>query len=308
MLQSFDSLLPVFAIIVLGVILRRKLVTDPALWLGAERLAYWVLFPALLAKTLINADLKTGQTGTLATMMVVAVIAYGLLILVLKPLLVRGFGMSLPAYSTIYQVSTRWHGFIALAIVEKLYGDVGISLVAVVLAVMVPIVNIQNVTIVTVLLSDQRPSILRLLKSVFINPMILGSSIGLVVNLLAIPVYQPVLTTLDILGNGALGVGLVLVGTGLRLRAALKPSRDVWIGVILKLILFPMFILGMAMMFGLTGDALAIAIICASVPTAMNGYLLAKELGGDAPLYAAVVTVQTVVSFVTIPVFLSLVT
>ncbi|MEH6728173.1 MAG: AEC family transporter [Hyphomicrobiales bacterium] len=308
MLQSFDSLLPVFAIIVLGVILRRKLVTDPALWLGAERLAYWVLFPALLAKTLINADLKTGQTGTLATMMVVAVIAYGLLILVLKPLLVRGFGMSLPAYSTIYQVSTRWHGFIALAIVEKLYGDAGISLVAVALAVMVPIVNIQNVAIVTVLLSDQRPSILRLLKSVFINPMILGSCIGLVVNLLSIPIYQPVMTTLDILGNGALGVGLVLVGTGLRLRAALKPSRDVWIGVILKLILFPMFILGLAMMFGLTGDALAIAIICASVPTAMNGYLLAKELGGDAPLYAAVVTVQTAVSFVTIPLFLTLVT
>ncbi len=307
MLQSFDSLLPVFAIIVLGVILRRKLVTDPALWLGAERLAYWVLFPALLAKTLINADLKTGQTGTLATMMVVAIIIYGFLILALKPLLVRGLGMSLPAYSTIYQVSTRWHGFIALAIVEKLYGDAGISLVAVALAVMVPIVNIQNVTIVTVLLSDQKPSILRLTKSVFINPMILGSCIGLVINLLSIPIYQPVLTTLDILGNGALGVGLVLVGTGLRLRAALKPSRDVWVGVILKLIVFPVFIIGFAMMFGLTGDALAVATICASVPTAMNGYLLAKELGGDAPLYAAVVTVQTVVSFVTIPLFLSLV-
>lgn len=308
MLQSFDSLLPVFAIIVLGVILRRKLVTDPALWLGAERLAYWVLFPALLAKTLINADLKTGQTGTLATMMIVAIILYGFLILALKPLLVRGFGMSLPAYSTIYQVSTRWHGFIALAIVEKLYGDDGISLVAVALAVMVPIVNIQNVTIVTVLLSDQRPSLLRLTKSVVINPMILGSCIGLVINLLSIPIYQPVMTTLDILGNGALGVGLVLVGTGLRLRAALKPSRDVWVGVILKLIVFPVFIIGLALMFGLTGDALAVAIICASVPTAMNGYLLAKELGGDAPLYAAVVTVQTAVSFVTIPLFLTLVT
>lgn len=307
MLQSFESLLPVFAIIILGVILRRKLVTDPALWLGAERLAFWVLFPALLAKTLINADLKTGQTGTLATMLIVAVVSYGIFMLALKPLLVRGLGMSVPAYSTIYQVATRWNGFIALAIVEKLYGDSGISLVAVALAAMVPILNMQNVTIVTVLLSDQRPSVLRLLKSVFTNPMVLGCAVGLVVNLLSIPIYQPVLTTLDILGSAALGVGLVLVGTGLKLRAALKPSRDAWLGVVLKLIVFPAFVAGLAFAFGLTGEALAIAIICASVPTAMNGYLLAKELGGDAPLYAAVVTIQTVVSFFTIPFFITLV-
>jgi len=305
LLQSFESLLPVFAIIVLGVILRRKLVNDPALWFGAERLAFWVLFPALLAKTLINADLKTGQTGTLATMLIVAVICYGIFMLALKPLLVRGLGMSLPAYSTIYQVSTRWNGFIALAIVEKLYGDNGIGLVAVALAAMVPIVNVQNVTIVTVLLSDQRPTILRLLRSVVTNPMVLGCAVGLLVNLLSIPVYQPVLTMLEILGSAALGVGLVLVGTGLRLRAALKPSLDIWLGVVLKLIVFPAFVAGLAVIFGLTGDALVIAIICASVPTAMNGYLLAKELGGDAPLYAAVVTLQTAVSFFTIPLLIT---
>lgn len=307
MLESFESLLPVFAIIILGVLLRRKLVTDPALWLGAERLAFWVLFPALLAKTLINAELETGQTGSLATMLIVAVISYGVFILALKPLLLRVFGMSLPSYSTIYQVSTRWNGFIALAIVEKLYGDEGISLVAVALAAMVPIVNTQNVTIVTLLLSDQRPTALRLLRSVFTNPLILGCSTGLVINLLSIPVYQPVLTTLEILGSAALGVGLVLVGTGLRLRAALTPSRDAWLGVILKLIVFPAFVGALAFAFGLTGEALVIAIICASVPTAMNGYLLAKELGGDAPLYAAVVTIQTVVSFFTIPLFITLV-
>nr|WP_306263591.1 AEC family transporter [Pararhizobium sp. IMCC3301] len=307
MLESFETLLPVFIVIVLGVIMRRKMVTDPAFWLGAERLTYWILLPSLLAKTLIDANLKGGQASTLALALFVAVFIYGFVILALKPLLVRGLGMSIPAYSTIYQVSTRWSGFIALAIVEKLYDESGVSLVAVALAAMVPIVNLQNVTILTLLLSDKRPSILRLSQSVFSNPLILGCMIGLVINLLSIPIYQPVLTTLDILGSAALGVALILVGTGLKLRAALKPSRDVWIGVFLKLILFPALVAVLAFIFGLTGEALAIAIICASVPTAMNGYLLAKELGGDAPLYAAVTTIQTAVSFVTIPLFLSMV-
>jgi malonate transporter len=35
---------------------------------------------------------------------------------------------------------------------------------------------------------------------------------------------------------------------------------------------------------------LTILALCAAVPTAMNGYLLARQMGGDAPLYAAVAT------------------
>lgn len=306
MLASFESLLPVFAIILLGVILRRKLVTDPALWLGAEKLGFWVLFPSLLAKTLINADLKGGQASTLAITLFVAVILYSLLMLALRPALTRFLGMNAPTYSTIYQVSTRWNGFIALAIVDKLYGDVGVSLVAVALAAMVPILNVQNVTVVTVLLSDKRPSMFRLARSVLTNPLILGCGAGLAINLLSIPVYSPILTTLDVLGRAALGVGLILVGTGLQIRAALKPSIEAWIGTVLKLIAFPAFVTLIALGFGLSDQALAIAILCASVPTAMNGYLLAKELGGDAPLYATIVTLQTVVCFFTIPIFLTL--
>ncbi len=41
--------------------------------------------------------------------------------------------------------------------------------------------------------------------------------------------------------------------------------------------------------------------ICAAVPTAMNGYVLARTMGGDAELYAATATVQTVLSFGSVP-------
>ncbi len=40
----------------------------------------------------------------------------------------------------------------------------------------------------------------------------------------------------------------------------------------------------------------------------MNGYLLARQMGGDAPLYAAVATLQTAVSFITIPAVLAITT
>jgi hypothetical protein len=47
--------------------------------------------------------------------------------------------------------------------------------------------------------------------------------------------------------------------------------------------------------------------LSASVPTAMNGYLLAKQMGGDAPLYAAISTIQTVAAFFTMPLVLAVI-
>ena len=76
------------------------------------------------------------------------------------------------------------------------------------------------------------------------------------------------------------------------------------IGVVGKLLITPLVAVGWALVFGVDGLALSILLVGASVPTAMNGYLLSKKMGGDAELYAATSTVQTVVSFFTIPLIL----
>ena len=116
--------------------------------------------------------------------------------------------------------------------------------------------------------------------------------------------YEPLLKTLSMLGSAALGLGLVMVGAGLREEEALKPSPGMWTGTVLRLFVTPFVMGGFALFFGLSGMALTTVIICAAVPTAMNGYVFARQMGGDAPLYAATVTVQTALSFVTIPGFI----
>ena len=140
--------------------------TDPVLWIGAEKLGFWVLFPALLAHVLIKADLRSGQTSTMALTLFLAIVGFCLFALILKPILARFLGTRPPAYSTLFQVAIRWNGFIALAIVDKMYGASGISLVAVALAAMVPIINVVNVTVLTIVLSENPPNPWRLAVSV----------------------------------------------------------------------------------------------------------------------------------------------
>jgi predicted permease len=136
---------------------------------------------------------------------------------------------------------------------------------------------------------------------VFRNPIIWGATAGLAINFSGFGLWDPIATMLTLLGNAALGAGLLAVGAGLRVKAALRPSLLVWTGAICKLVLTPALVFLLAWMTGLKGEAFEVAMICAAVPTAMNGYVLARTMGGDAELYAATATVQTAFSFLTIP-------
>ena len=61
------------------------------------------------------------------------------------------------------------------------------------------------------------------------------------------------------------------------------------------------------MLLGVTGQELSFLVLCGAVPTAMNGYALAKQMGGDAELYATVTTLQTLLSIAAIPAVLLIV-
>lgn len=288
----------------LGFALRKSCFVPVEHWKIVEELCYWILFPAILAETLIKADLGTVELGPYTYTLLATVFTSGLLTLALWPVLKKYFGTNKKQFSTIYQTSTRWHGFIALAIVLNLYGDTGGALIGVAFAVLVPILQVSNVLVLVIFSSAARLDWRQVGRSLTINPIIWGVSVGLCVNLLHVPVWNPLMSILDLLGRGALGLSLLALGAGLSLQAALKPSREALVGLINKLFVSPAIMAGWALWFGVGGLAFNVLIVCAAVPTAMNGYLLAKKLGGDAELYAATSTLQTVVSFVSIPLVL----
>ena len=57
MIDIVNALLPVFLIIALGQLLTRVKFVGAELWAPLDRIVYFILFPALLLRTLANADL-----------------------------------------------------------------------------------------------------------------------------------------------------------------------------------------------------------------------------------------------------------
>lgn len=291
-------------LVLLGVALKRLPVFDVNLWPGLETLGYYVLFPSLLFLTLANADFAGLELGAIVASALIATFSMFALLFALRPFL-QMRGTSDASFTSIFQTSSRWNGFVALAIAERLTGTASLALVALVMAVNIAPLNLTNVGILVWYGTGQR-SFGSFVKRLITNPVILSCAAGLAVNVSSSGLYAPLEQAIDLMARSALGLGLVMVGAGLKLSDALRPRLDTLIATALKLVVLPVIMIGSGILLGLDGQVLVVIAICASVPTAMNGYLLARQMGGDAPLYAAVTTLQTAASFLTIPAVLSI--
>ncbi len=300
------ALLPVFLLIIMGFLLRHWLLTEDAHWVGLERLVYYVLFPALLIETLARANLTTVPIGGVGGALMLAVLTMGAFCLLIRKPLQATLGLDGPAFTSVFQAATRWQTFVGLAVAGNLYGDLGIALASVAMVAMIPLLNVMSVAVLARYARPQRLAWPQILLTVARNPFIWACAIGLLINVLQVPVPKVVYDFANALGRSSLAIGLLVVGAGLQL-SMIRPTVPVSLTAFLKLIAMPAISISYALLFGLSGASLSVVACCASVPAASNAYVLAKQMGGDAPLLAQILTLQTILAAVTMPAVIALV-
>jgi malonate transporter and related proteins len=300
------ALLPVFLLIVLGFLLKRSLLRLETQWHGLERLTYYVLFPVLLVQTLVKADLATVPVAGVGGALLLSALLMSLLCLGLRPLLGR-YAVDGPAFTSIFQGATRWQTYVALSVCGNLYGDAGLALASVAMVAIIPLVNVFSVAVLAHYASSERQSVRAVAMTVVRNPLIWACAIGLVLNVLHLPLPRIWHEVADALGRSSLAIGLLVTGAGLQLAGMFRPSLAASVAVFLKLILMPVLAIALAVWFGVAGSSLAIVAACAAVPTSASAYVLARQMGGDAPLLAQIITLQTILAAITMPIAIALV-
>jgi malonate transporter len=306
MLAIFSALIPIFMLVIAGHVVRRLVLPQSEPWVGIEQLSYYVLFPALLIDTLAHADLSRVPIGGVGGALMAAVILMSGLCLALRPLLHRT-GVDGPAFTSLFQGATRWNTFVALAIAANLYGGRGIELASVAMVAQIPLLNIINVWVLDRYASKTRPHWRATLLTLAKNPLIWSCAIGLAINLLRLPIPGPAHTFAAGLGSSSLPLGLLVVGASLKLDDLIRPKASALVATALKLVVMPTLAVGLGVAFALSGPALAVVACCSSVPSASNSYILARQLGGDAPLMAQILMMQTLLAVVTMPIIIGLV-
>lgn len=296
------ALAPLFALIALGAALGWTRFPGGDFWPRLERFIYYLLFPAMLVATLATADVSRVSVLPLAATLLGAMIALGAALW-----LTRGWlALSPPVFTSAFQGVVRFNTYVGVAGAATLYGEPGLTVAAVAIALMVPTANILCV-LAFIAFGTQGPagvgkSVLALLR----NPLILACLAGVLLNVSGIGLPGVSEPALDLLGQAALPLGLVAVGVALRPRALWRSGRAFWLSSALKLVITPLLVLVLAWAMGLHGVERHVALLFAALPTATSAYILARQLGGDAELMAAIITGQTLLAMLAMPIMLQL--
>lgn len=307
MLLVAGALLPVFLLIVIGFGLRRILLKEDAHWIGIEQLVYYVLFPALLFQTLSHANLASVPVAGVGGALLIAVLLMATLCFALRPILVSRLGVDGPTFTSIFQGACRWQTYVALAVAGNLYGAHGLTLASVAMLAMIPVLNIMAVWVLAHYAAPIRLSWLRILLTITQNPFIWACALGLAANQTGLTFPAFINDLIDALGRSSLALGLLVVGAGLQLKGVLHPDAPALLTCALKLIVMPAFAIGLGLAFRLSGPSLVIVACCSSVPTASSAYVLARQMGGNSPLVAEILTLQTAFAVITMPIIIALV-
>ncbi len=297
MLAIAGAILPIFLLIVIGYVFKRTGFPGDNFWAPAEKLVYYVLLPALIVRSITESDLSTMPVGPMA----LAILSLGTCMIVLALLTKPIIRIDGPSFTSVLQGATRINAYLCFAIGDALYGPKSVALCAYFLAVMMPFINAALVALISAYVGSGKPNWSRVPVQVLQNPIIIGCAIGWTINTLAIPMPEWLMTLLSILDRGTLPIALLCIGAGLVIM--MDRTRIVALGtaVLLKLCIMPIIAIALCHFYGISGLPMAIIVLYGGAPASPASYILARQMGGDAPLMAAILSAQTILAALTLP-------
>ena len=294
--QLLLALLPIAGLIGLGSWLRHRQFLSEAFWPSAERLSYYILLPALFVHSLATAKLDEVPVLGMLGGLVLPILAVAGVLLLARPRLAVGDA----AFTSIFQGGVRFNNYVGVSATAGLFGAKGLALAAVANAISVPTVNLLCV-LVFARYAGGDFSLRGVLRQLALNPLLMACLLGILLQVSGLGLPPGIDSFLKTLGSAALPLGLLCIGAALEFSSVRSWLQPIALASSAKFVLMPLATLLACHAFGLSGPAAITALLFQSLPTASSSYIMARQLGGDAPLMAGIIAGQTLLASVTLP-------
>lgn len=296
---TLNAIAPIVLCLACGKLLTRMAIFGGVDWASLEKVMFWIFLPTLIFSAIVGGDFGVGGLKFAAVFVIAQTVT------ALAAIAHARIARLPPASMTsLFQNAVRWNNIIPIALAANLYGIAGLEWVAIALAVMVPIANASCIAVIAHALPRGDMSASAKFAAVIKNPLIIACIAGIGINASGIALPDVLTGTLDILADATLGVGLLVVGAGISVRAIRHARLHIALAATLKIIAMPLLTLALAVAFGIDGLARTVAVLCAAAPTAMQGYIVARNMGGDAELMSSLIAIEHIAAAVTIPLML----
>ncbi len=291
-------LFPDFALIVCGYLICRFTALGRPMWDQVDALVYYVLFPVLLFYSISRSPLDWRAASSLVGAALILA-ACGVM---LAYAVAKLPGVQRDDFASSAQVGFRFNSYMALALAERLQGQQGLMMIAVIIGVCVPLFNMAAVWPMA------RHSGQGFAKALIKNPLIIGTLGGLLANVLGISVPAVAESAVSRMGQASLALGLMAAGAGLQLGQVFNIASRRRAGVALLLVrhlAMPLIAVGLVRWFNLPAAPASILLIFSALPTASSCYVLAARMGLDGSFVAGLVTLSTALGMLSLPFALS---
>lgn len=299
---SLNATIPVFLVMVVGYFLKRiKLINDEFCKV-ADKYVFKVALPVLLFKDIATADIRSDFdiSFCLFCMIVTTIMFMGIWAgsyLLLKDKTMVG---------AFTQAAARGSAAIlGVAFITNIYGSSGMGPMMIVSSV--PLFNVYSVIILTFgaeygkeKKANKSSYIMKVFINVLKNPIIIGIFLGLPFSILGIELPEIPLKTITSIAQTATPIALITIGAGFKGSSAIKKIKPTVAATLIKLVFLPMIFLPFAVAVGFRNSELIAILIMLGSPTTVTCYIMAKNMGNDEVLSSSVVVLATLLSSVTL--------
>ncbi|KPJ78604.1 MAG: transporter [Deltaproteobacteria bacterium SG8_13] len=297
-MQIFNTIIPIFAIILLGLFARRKGYIPPEFLVPANRLVYYLAIPALVFSAISKASLRTQFNFATLALTLAAVIS----IFIVAWLWAVAGRYRQGALATFVQGSIHGNlGYVGLAVAFYYLGNEGFIRASIIAGFLMILQNLLSITILQMYggTTAKNHRWWQIVWKVAGNPVILAAILGILFSLFDIPVPVIVERSLKILSSMALPTALLIIGASLSLKLLKSSTKSVISISVLKLLLLPAVGLSTFHLLGIAAADFLPALILLASPTATVAYVMAREMSGDTDMAVAAISGSTLLSAIT---------
>ncbi|SDN62118.1 AEC family transporter [Vreelandella arcis] len=296
--RTLDITLPVFAMVFVGLGLKRLGWIDRAFVSTASALVFKATLPTLIFLSLIKADL--------AVALDVPMLVFFALATLCQCALSWGWAswrVKREERGVYVQGSFRGNcGVVGLALAAGMYGNYGLSAGSILLGVVIVTYNVLSVVVLAMYQPGQATDWRSLLGKMFTNPLIISVLAALPFTALSISLPGWLVTSGDYFASLTLPLALICIGATLSLRS-LRESQQVAMGAsVMKMVILPVLSTVAAWLVGFSGRELGLLFLFFASPTAAASFVMVKAIGGNVALAANIIAITTLMASVTVTV------
>lgn len=296
---SFDAIAPIFLLMLLGYVLKQLKVVDKKGFDLINKLVFKAFLPVLLFYNIYKTETASGVFDpkliafTFIGILFVFIVGYFSVFALSKENKKRGV-MLQGFFRTNFAI-------LGIPLVSYICGEQARGLASLMVAIIVPMFNILAVIALERFRNESgNPDILKLLKGIAKNPLIIGCFIGIIFFVTGIKLPGVIEKAVRDTGSIATPLAIIALGAGFEFSGIRGYAKDIAVVILARLVVIPLIILSAAVLCGFSGEALACLLITFGGPIAVSSFSMSQQMGGDEKLSAQIIVISSALCLFTL--------